>query len=78
MRAPQRRTAPLAIVGGLLSTAAILGWLVLRSLSTGGLEIRLNWTAIIALGVPLVGLAFLLVWLFIRVALWQNPHDTVS
>jgi len=39
------------------------------------MEIRLNWTAIFALGVPLVLLAFLLVWLFLRLARWQIPHD---
>jgi hypothetical protein len=41
-----------------------------------GLEIKLNWTAILALGVPLVALTFLLVWLFLRVALRQTAHDT--
>ena len=76
----QRTIAPLAISTALLLTVATSGWLVLRNMSTGtgALEIRLNWTAIFALGVPLVGFAFLLVWLFIRVALSQNPHDTVS
>jgi len=71
----RRNTAPLAIVSGLLLTVATSGWLVLRSLSTGtgGLEIRVNWTAIVALGMPLVGLAFWLVRFFIRVALWQTP-----
>ena len=39
------------------------------------MEIRLNWTAICALGVPLVTLAFLLVWLFLRLARWQISHD---
>jgi len=39
------------------------------------MEIRLNWAAIFALGVPLASLAFLLVWLFFRLARWQIPHD---
>ena len=39
------------------------------------MEIRLNWTAIFALGAPLASLAFLLVWLFLRLARWQIPHD---
>jgi hypothetical protein len=77
----KREIAPLAIVTVLLLSVTSLGWLVLRSLSvgTGGMEVRLNWTAIVVLGMPLVGLAFLLVSLFIRVAFWQTPHtDTGS
>ena len=75
-----REAVPLAIVGALLISITTLGWLVLRSVSdgTGKVDIRLNWTAIFALSVPLVALAFLLVWLFVRVAQWQKPHDTVS
>ena len=70
-------TAPLAIFGALLLTVGTSGWLVLRNLfaGTGGLRIRLNWTAVIALGVPFVALAFLLVGLFIWVALGQSPRD---
>ena len=76
----QQEAVPLAIVSALLLTTLTLGWIVLHSLSAGtrGLEIRVNWTAIVALGVPLVIVAFLLVWLVVRVAQWQSPHDTVS
>jgi len=84
-QAPPRRhpityalqTAVLAIFSALLMTIGASGWLVLRNLSagTGGLRIRLNWTAIVALGVPFVALAFLLVWLFVWVAVRQNPRD---
>jgi len=76
----QLRTAPLAIFSALLLTVATSGWLVLRTLSAGigGLRIRLNWTAIIALGVPFVALGFLLVWLFVCVTLGQNARDTAQ
>ena len=77
----KRQIAPLAIVSVLLLSVTFLGWLVLRSLSvgTGGMEVRLNWTAIVVLGMPLVGLAYLLARLFIRVAFRQTPHtDTGS
>ena len=42
------------------------------------MEITLNWTAILALGVPLFALAFLLVWLFLRIARWRIPRDKTS
>jgi len=74
----KRGTAPVAI-SAVLFTIATAGWLVLGSLSTGagGLEITLNWKAIVALGVPLVALTLLLVGLFRSVALWQAEprHD---
>jgi hypothetical protein len=73
----KRGTAPVAI-GAVLFAITTAGWFVLRSLSTGagGLEITLNWKAIVALGVPLVALTLLLVGLFLSVALWQADHDT--
>jgi hypothetical protein len=62
----------------MLFTLTTVGWLVLRSLSTGagGLEITLNWTAIVALGVPLVALTFLLVRFFLSVAFRHADYDT--
>ena len=79
---PRRKTALLAIFSVLLFIVATSGWLVLHGVPAGsggvqsGAQIRLNWTAILALGVPLAALAFLVVWLFSLVALWQNPRDT--
>lgn len=77
---PQPRTAALAISSALLLTVATSGWFMLRSVSagTGGLHIRLNWTAIVALGAPFVALAFLLAWLFVWVALREDSRDTTQ
>ena len=46
--------------------------------AAGGLEIRPNWLAIAAFGVPLVSLAFLLVWLFLRFAVLEAAPDATS
>ena len=76
----QRESTSLAIFIALLLILATSGWLLLHSLSAGtaGVRIRLNWTAIIALGVPFIALAFLLVCLFVHVALRQKPHDQLN
>ena len=76
----QRESTSLAIFTVFLLILATFGWLLLHSLSAGtaGLRIRLNWTAIIALGVPFIALAFSLVCLFVHVALWQKPHDNLN
>ena len=76
----QRESTALVIFVAFLLVLATSGWLVLHSLSAGtaGLRIRLNWTAIIALGVPFTALAFLLVCLFFQVALWQKSHDKLN
>src|SRR5919197_6685681 len=49
-----RRTAPIVLSGALFLAIATAGWLVLRTLRTGGLEITPNWRVIAAFGVPLV------------------------
>jgi len=44
------------------------------------MEIHLNWPAILALGTPLVALAFLSVWLFLRLSSLADfsRHDTLT
>jgi len=78
VHAPRRKTPLLSIFSVLLFMVVTTGGFMIHSISAGssGLRMRLNWTAILALGVPLAALAFLVVWLFSLVALWQNPQDT--
>ena len=57
--------AAVASVGVALFILSTAGWLVLRDLSSGaaGIKITLNWTSIVAFGVPFVALTFLILWL---------------
>ena len=75
--AVHRMLAPLAIAGLLLLLVASSVSFVLWSVSSGtqGLQMKLNWPAILALGAPLIPLAFLLVYLFVRLAFEKAPHD---
>ena len=64
-RNPLKRWAAL-ILGAALLTFGTGEWLLLQSLSSGVVRLRitLNWTAIVAFGMLLLAFAFLMVWLF--------------
>ena len=61
----RRGAAAAATVGVAIFILSTAGWLVLRDLSSGaaGIKITLNWTSIVAFGVPFVALTFLILWL---------------
>ncbi len=80
--APVLRQAQLAFAIVLLIFCALLtsGWLLLQTSSLGAMRSRmmLNWAAICAFGLPLLPVAFLILWLLLRVVYWQDdshPND---